>query len=121
MSSNKRFRKLERNPVTNEDKVPGFIKLTHHNKPSAEKSSIAYTDYAFVDGDKRLSSPPVRKVEVVAVFTQKDKDWCRVMFEGRKYGIPANRLYKKQERYSPSHTPERIDISRFPREPHQKA
>jgi hypothetical protein len=116
MSSNKRYRRLEINPVTNEDKVPGFIKLTHHNKASSEHSNVAYTDYAFVDGDKRLSSPPVRKVEVISVFTQKDKDYCRVMFDGRRYAIPANRLYKKQERYSPSHIPERINISQFKRE-----
>lgn len=114
--------KYRLNPVVNEDvgKVPGFVKMSHHERQASEKSNIAYTDYAFVDGDKRLSCPPVRRVEVLSVFSQKDKDYCRVMFDGRKYAIPASRLYRKAERYSPSHIPERIDINRFQREPRSK-
>jgi hypothetical protein len=114
-------RRYKNNPITNEDRVPGFIKMSHHERQALDKPNIAYTDYAFLDGDKNLVSIPVRRVEVLSVFNQKDKEYCRVMFEGRKYQIPASRLYRRQERYSPSHIPERIDINKFQRESPQKS
>jgi len=95
-----------------------YVKMNHHK--SAEKSSVAYTDFPFI-GDRKNGYGTMRKVEIQGVFTGGDgKEYCRILYEDKKYQVPAMRLYKKPEKYSPSYNPEKADISRFRREAPKK-